>query len=46
MGSCKISIHNQQSRPMTFKAKVPYSIPPKNSPEKVQIIKEISSLKW
>ena len=30
MGSCKISIHNQQSRPMTFKAKVPYSIPPKN----------------
>ena len=46
MGACKISIHNQQSRPMTFKAKVPYSIPPKNSPEKVQIIKEISSLKW
>ena len=46
MGSCKISIHNQQSRPMTFKAKVPYSIPPKNTPEKVQIIKEISSLKW
>ena len=46
MGSCKISIHNQQSRPMTFKAKVPYSIPPKNSPEKVQIIKEISSLRW
>jgi hypothetical protein len=31
---------------MTFKAKVPYSIPAKNSPEKVQIIKEISSLKW
>ena len=46
MGACKISIHNQQSRPMTFKAKVPYSIPAKNTPEKVQIIKEISSLKW
>ena len=46
MGACKISIHNQQSRPMTFKAKVPYDIPPKNTPEKVQIIKEISSLKW
>ena len=46
MGACKISIHNQQSRPMTFKAKVPYDIPPKNSPEKVQIIKEISALRW
>lgn len=46
MGACKISIHNQQSRPMTFKAKVPYTIPVKNTPEKVQIIKEISSLKW
>ena len=46
MGACKISIHNQQSRPMTFKAKLPYSLPPKNTPEKVQIIKEISSLKW
>ena len=46
MGACKISIHNQQSRPMTFKAKVPYSLPVKNTPEKVQIIKEISSLKW
>ena len=46
MWACKISIHNQQSRPMSFKAKIPYSIPPKNSPEKVQIIKEISSLKW
>lgn len=45
MGSCKISIHNQQSRPMSFKAKLPYDIPPKNTPEKVQIIKEISSLK-
>ena len=46
MGACKISIHNQQSRPMTFKAKLPYDIPPKNTPEKVQIIKEISSLRW
>ena len=46
MGACKISIHNQQSRPMSFKAKLPYSLPPKNTPEKVQIIKEISSLKW
>lgn len=46
MGACKISVNNQQSRPFSFKAKVPYSLPPKNSPEKVQIIKQISSLKW
>jgi type IV secretory pathway TraG/TraD family ATPase VirD4 len=46
MGACKISINNQQSRPFSFKAKVPYSIPAKNSPEKVQVIKQISSLKW
>ena len=46
MGACKISIHNQQSRPFSFKAKIPYSLPAKNSPEKVQIIKQISSLKW
>ena len=46
MGACKISINNQQSRPFSFKAKIPYSLPAKNSPEKVQIIKQISSLKW
>jgi len=46
MGACKISIHNQQTRPFTFKAKIPYDLPIKNSPEKVQIIKQISSLKW
>ncbi|MDR2541541.1 MAG: hypothetical protein LBD11_07485 [Candidatus Peribacteria bacterium] len=46
MGACKISINNQQSRPFSFKAKVPYGLPAKNSPEKVQIIKQISSLKW
>jgi hypothetical protein len=46
MGACKISINNQQSRPFSFKAKIPYGIPAKNSPEKIQIIKQISSLKW
>ena len=46
MGACKISINNQQTRPFSFKAKVPYDLPIKNSPEKVQIIKQISSLKW
>jgi len=45
MGACKISINNQQTRPFSFKAKLPYDIPPKNSAEKVQIIKQISSLK-
>lgn len=51
MGACKISINNQQTRPFTFKSKVlypwhPHGLPYRNSPEKVQIIKEISSLKW
>ena len=46
MGACKISINNQQTRPFSFKAKIPYELPVKNSPEKVQIIKQISSLKW
>ena len=43
MGACKISINNQQTRP--FKAKIPYVLEAKNPPEKVQIIKQISSLK-
>lgn len=45
MGACKISINNQQTRPFSFKAKIPYVLPDKNSPEKVQIIKQISSYK-
>ncbi|MDO4714102.1 MAG: TraM recognition domain-containing protein [bacterium] len=45
MGACKISINNQQTRPFSFKAKIPYTLEAKNSPEKVQIIKQISSLK-
>ena len=46
MGECKISINNEQSRPFSFKCGNPYGLPVKNSPEKVQIIKQISSLKW
>ena len=46
MGACKISINNQQTRPFSFKAKIPYVLEARNSPEKVQIIKQISSLKW
>lgn len=46
MGACKISVNNQQTRPFSFKAKIPYGLPSKNSPEKVQIMKQISSLKW
>lgn len=46
MGECKVSIYNEQSRPFSFKCGNPYEIPIKNSPEKVQIIKQISALKW
>ena len=51
MGACKISINNQQTRPFTFKSKVlypwfPHWLEYRNTPEKVQIIKEISSLRW
>ena len=45
MGACKLSINNQQTRPFSFKAKIPYVLEAKNPPEKVQIIKQISSLK-
>ena len=51
MWACKISINNQQTRPFTFKSKVlypwhPHGLAYRNTPEKVQIIKEISSLRW
>ena len=46
MGACKISVNNQQTRPFSFKAKLYWDMPVKNSPEKVQIMKQISSLKW
>ena len=50
MGACKVSINNQQTRPFSFKAKVlypwfPHGMEFRNSPEKVEIIKQISSLK-
>ena len=50
MGACKVSVNNQQTRPFSFEAKVLYpgfpdGLPYANSPEKVQIIKQISSLK-
>ena len=34
MGACKISINNQQTRPFSFKAKIPYVLEARNSPEK------------
>jgi hypothetical protein len=46
MGVCKLSIKNEQSRPFSFKCGNPYVLPVKNSPEKIQVIKQISSLKW
>ena len=45
MGACKVSVNNQQTRPFSFKAKIPYGLPAKNTAEKVQIIKQISALK-
>lgn len=45
MGVCKISINNQQTRPFSFKAKLFWHQEKRNTPEKVQIMKQISSLK-
>lgn len=49
MWACKISVNNQQSRPFSFKAKIPYESfggpKPLNSPEKIEIMKQISALK-
>ena len=41
----KISIHNQQTRPFSFTIRVPYGDPKVNTPEKIEIMKQISSLK-
>lgn len=41
----KISINNQQTRPFSFTIRVPYSDPKLNTPEKIEIMKQISSLR-
>lgn len=42
----KMSIEGTQSRPFSLSAKVPYGDPALNQNEKIQIIKQISALKW
>ncbi|MFA5747580.1 MAG: type IV secretion system DNA-binding domain-containing protein [Candidatus Absconditabacterales bacterium] len=44
-GAVKISINNQQTRPFSFTIRVPYSDPKLNTPEKIEIMKQISSLR-
>jgi hypothetical protein len=42
----KIAINNQQTRPFSFTTRIPYNDPILNIPEKVEIMKQISALKW
>ena len=41
----KITINNQQTRPFSFVTRVPYNDPVVNTPEKIEIMKQISALK-
>jgi len=41
----KMSIDGSQSRPFSCSMKVPYSDPAINTPEKIEIMKQISALK-
>ena len=43
--AAKISISNQQTRPFSFTIRVPYNDPKINTPEKIEIMKQISALK-
>ncbi len=45
-GIMKMSIKNSQSRPFSLSSKIPYKDPILNQTEKVEIIKQISALKW
>jgi len=42
----KIVVNNQPTRPFSFTTRVPYGDPILNIPEKVEIMKQISALKW
>jgi hypothetical protein len=42
---CKIAVNNQQTRPFSFTTRVPYWDPIVNTPEKIEIMKQISALK-
>ena len=41
----KMSINGSQSRPFSLTSKVPYTDPAINTPEKIEIMKQISALK-
>ena len=40
-----MSINSSQSRPFSLKSKIPYGDPALNTPEKIEIMKQISALK-
>ncbi len=42
----KIVVNNQPTRPFSFNTRIPYNDPILNIPEKVEIMKQISALKW
>jgi len=42
----KIVVNNQPTRPFSFQTRVPYGDPALNIPEKIEIMKQISALKW
>jgi len=44
--AAKIVVNNQPTRPFSFNTRVPYGDPILNIPEKVEIMKQISALKW
>jgi hypothetical protein len=42
----RLSIKGTQSKPFSISCKIPYTDPKVNTQEKVQIMKQISALKW
>ena len=43
--AAKIAINNQQSRPFSFQTRLRFKDPKANTPEKIEIMKQISALK-
>jgi len=41
----KITINNQQTRPFSFQTRLRFKDPKLNTPEKIEIMKQISALK-
>jgi hypothetical protein len=42
----KIVVNNQPTRPFSFTTDLPFLKPILNIPEKIEIMKQISALKW